>query len=202
MNKREDVLYLTLVDFFLQMLFLVMIVLLAYIYVQQQHSEQSKEWEELAAKYNIKTVRELIDKLSTLAPIENLETAKKASDLIEQYGGLDKARDILEKGQGKPPCVFSDLAQTTPKAIAVFVSTDSSIQLISYEPELAKLAQEIGLKTLKEGSSWTLRGFISTWRNTINKYPDCRYTIVLRERSQLTKPRDTVQSVFYAQIRR
>ncbi|MFZ3192775.1 MAG: hypothetical protein WA154_06175 [Moraxellaceae bacterium] len=201
MNKREDVLYLTLVDFFLQMLFLVMIVLLAYIYVQQQHSEQSKEWEELAAKYNIKTVRELIDKLTTLAPIENLEAAKEAGELVEKYGGIDKARDVLEKGQGKPPCIFSADGKT-PKAIAIFVSTNSNIQLISFEPELASLAQEIGVKNLQQGMSWSLRGFVSTWMGAITKYPSCRYTVVLRERSQLTRPRDTVQSVFYAQIRR
>lgn len=201
MNKREDVLYLTLVDFFLQMLFLVMIVLLAYIYVQQQHSEQSKEWEELAAKYNIKTVRELIDKLTTLAPIKNLEDAKKALELVEKSGGLNKARDILEKGQDKPPCVFS-VDGKTPKAIAVFVSTNNNIQLVSFEPELAKLAQEIGAEHLQAGMSWTLKGFVSTWRQTITKHSECRYTVVLREHSQLVKPRDTVQSIFYAQIRR
>ena len=40
-NKREDVLYLTLVDFFLQMLFLVMIALLFYIAVQQDNLKKT-----------------------------------------------------------------------------------------------------------------------------------------------------------------
>lgn len=202
MNKREDVLYLTLVDFFLQMLFLVMIVLLAYIYVQQQHSEQSKEWEELAEKYNIKTVRELIDILTTLAPIENLKDVKEAGELVAEYGGLDKARAILEKGQGKPPCVFSDTDKTKPKAIAIFTSTNTSIQLLSWKPEFSELAEAIGAKNLKEGMSWGLRDFSLTWQGVIPHNPSCRYTVVLHERSQLVRPRDTVQGIFYAQIRR
>ena len=36
-HKREDVLYLTLVDFFLQMLFLIMIALLFYIAFYKKH---------------------------------------------------------------------------------------------------------------------------------------------------------------------
>lgn len=205
MNKREDVLYLTLVDFFLQMLFLVMIVLLAYIYVQQQHSEQSKEWEELAAKYNIRTVRELIDKLTTLAPIENLEAVKQAGDFVTEHGGLEKVSEMvrkMEEGQGKPPCVALEDGKKTPKVVAVFMSTDSTIQLISFEPELLELAQTIGVKDLKEGMSWSLRGFASSWQGTVSKYPACRYTVVLREKSQLVRARDTVQGIFYAQIRR
>lgn len=205
MNKREDVLYLTLVDFFLQMLFLVMIVLLAYIYIQQQHSEQSKEWEELAEKYNIKTVQELIDRLTTLAPIQNLEAAKQANEFMKDHGGLEKVSEMvrkMEEGQGKPSCVFSDLEKKTPKSIAVFVSTNTNIQLVSWEPEFASLAEELNARTLKVGMSWGLKEFIHTWRGVITHYPSCRYTVVLRERSQLVTPRDTVQSIFYAQIRR
>lgn len=72
MNKREDVLYLTLVDFFLQMLFLVMIVLLAYIYVQQQYIKDAQDWEKIAKMYGAKNPEELRDMLSKLAPVTNL----------------------------------------------------------------------------------------------------------------------------------
>jgi hypothetical protein len=115
-NKREDVLYLTLVDFFLQMLFLVMIALLFYIAVQQDNlkkleeaakiSKQAQQWEDLAKKYNINSVQELLDRLTTLAPIQNLEEAKKALEFMKKHGGKDKVAEAvrkMEEGQGKPP---------------------------------------------------------------------------------------------------
>ena len=78
-NKREDVLYLTLVDFFLQMLFLVMIALLFYIAVQQENiqklaeaakiSQQAQQWEDLAKKYNINRASCKTDDVSNIGGI-------------------------------------------------------------------------------------------------------------------------------------
>ena len=205
MNKREDVLYLTLVDFFLQMLFLVMIVLLAYIYVQQKYIEDAKDWKKIAEMYGAKSPEELRDILSKLAPVVNLTDLEEIKKFIDDSGGLKNALELIKKlkeGQGKPPCVALDDGKKTPKVVAVFMSTDSTIQLISFEPELLELAQTIGVKDLKEGMSWSLRGFASSWQGTVSKYPACRYTVVLREKSQLVRARDTVQGIFYAQIRR
>ena len=106
MNKREDVLYLTLVDFFLQMLFLVMIALLAYIYVERRHNAEAKQFLDLAKEYKVDSVQELLDRLQTLAPIDNLENAKKAKELIDANGGFKEVNAIIDKfkeGQGKPP---------------------------------------------------------------------------------------------------
>lgn len=205
MNKREDVLYLTLVDFFLQMLFLVMIVLLAYIYVQQQYIEDAEDWKKIAEMYGAKSPEELRDILSKLAPVVNLTDLEEIKKFIEDSGGLEKALELIKKlkeGQGKRPCVALEDGKQTPKVVAVFMSTDSTIQLISFEPEFSELAQTIGVKDLKEGMSWSLRGFVSSWQGTVSQYPDCRYTVMLRERSQLVRARDTVQGIFYAQIRR
>ncbi len=214
-NKREDVLYLTLVDFFLQMLFLVMIALLFYIAVQQDNlkkleeaakiSKQAQQWEDLAKKYNIDSVQELLDRLTTLAPIQNLEEAQKAKTLVEENGGLDAVAAILKKlkeGQGKPPCVVQSTDNKTPKSVAVFLATNTTITLISWQPEFAELAKNLGKSTLVANTEWGLKEFVSSWRGVLSKYPDCRYTVTLQERTDLVKPRDHVQSVFYAQIRR
>lgn len=215
-NKREDVLYLTLVDFFLQMLFLVMIALLFYIAVQQDNleklqeaariSKQAKEWEDLAKKYKVDDVQELIDRLTTLAPIDNLEKAKIANDYIDKHGGLDKvaiAVKKMEEGQGKPPCIYTtETDKKIAKSVAIFSATDDSITLLSWQPEFEQLAKELGKDELHANMSWALKGFVSAWYGVITKHPDCRYTVTLQERTRFVEPRDRIQSVFYAQIRR
>ncbi len=214
MNKREDVLYLTLVDFFLQMLFLVMIALLAYIFAQQENakkleaaarmSQQAKQWEDLARKNNINSVQELLDKLTTLAPIKNLEDTIKSGELVNQYGGLDEVAAMLKKlkeGQGKPPCVVQG-DKKTPKSIAIFSASDDSIRLISWQPEFTALAAEIGKGELIADTQWGLKSFVSSWYKVITLHPECRYTVTLQENTRFVEPRDRVQSIFYAQIRR
>lgn len=205
-NKREDVLYLTLVDFFLQMLFLVMIALLFYIAVHQEISKQAQQWEDLAKKYNINSAQELLDRLTTLAPIQNLEEAKKALEFMEKHGGKDKVAEAvrkMEEGQGKPPCIVQSTDKKTPKSVAVFLASNTTITLVSWQPEFSELAKNLGKSTLVVANTeWGLKEFVSTWRGVLSKYPDCRYTVTLQERTDLVKPRDHVQSVFYAQIRR
>lgn len=134
--------------------------------------------------------------------MKDLEDIKK---FIDDSGGLKNALELIKKlkeGQGKPPCVALEDGKKTPKVVAVFMSTDSMIQLVSFEPEFATLAQNIGVKDLNKGMSWSLRGFSSSWQGAVSQYPDCRYTVMLREKSQLVRARDTVQGIFYAQIRR
>jgi hypothetical protein len=216
MNKREDVLYLTLVDFFLQMLFLVMIALLFYIAIQQDSlkkleaaakiSQQAKQWEDLAKKYNINSVQELLDKLTTLAPIDNLEQAKAAKEYMDKHGGLIKVAEAVKKiedGQGKPPCVFvQEGDKKLPKSIATFSASDDSIRLISWQPEFATLATELGKGELMADTQWGLKSFVSSWYKVITLHPECRYTVTLQENTRFVEPRDRVQSIFYAQIRR
>ena len=205
MNRREDVLYLTLIDFFLQMLFLVMIALLAYIYVERRHNAEAKQFLDLAKEYKVDSVQELIDRLQTLAPINNLEDAKKAQDFMDSNGGLKEVNAMVEKfkeGQGKPPCVFFLFyGLKVAKTVAVFEATNSSIRLISWQPEFAQLAKQIN-QPISNNQQWSLRGFSSAWHNVLVKYPQCRYTVTLHERSNLVAPRDRVQGIFYTRIRK
>ena len=205
MSKREDVLYLTLIDFFLQMLFLVMIALLAYIYVERRHNAEAKQFHDLAKEYKVDSVQELIDRLQTLAPISNLEDAKKAQELIEENGGLKEVDAMISKfkeGQGKPPCVFETVnGLKKPKSIATFIATNSSITLTAWEPEFEVLANELN-RTITAQQQWSLRGFSSAWQSTVVKHPNCRYTVTLYERSNLIAPRDHVQGIFYTRVRK
>lgn len=68
MNRREDVLYLTLIDFFLQMLFLVMIALLAYIYVERRHNAEAKQFLDLAKEYKVDSVQDSLTVYKLLPP--------------------------------------------------------------------------------------------------------------------------------------
>lgn len=159
----------------------------------------------MAKKYNINSVQELLDRLTTLAPIQNLEETIKAGELVRQNGGLDEVAEMLRKlkeGQGKPPCVVQSIGNKTPKSVATFLATNTTITLINWQPEFAELAKKLGKGELISNTEWGLKEFVSTWRGVLSKYPDCRYTVTLQERTDLVKPRDHVQSVFYAQIRR
>lgn len=205
MNKREDVLYLTLVDFFLQMLFLVMIALLAYIYVERRHNAEAKQFHDLAKEYKVDSVQELLDRLQTLAPIDNLENAKKAKELIDANGGFKEVNAMIDKfkeGQGKPPCVFEMTdGLKVSKSVATFEATNTSIRLIAWQPEFETLAKEIK-QPISINQQWSLRGFSASWQPVLSKYPQCRYTVTLQERSNLVAPRDRVQGIFYTRIRK
>ena len=205
MNRREDVLYLTLIDFFLQMLFLVMIALLAYIYVERRHNAEAKQFLDLAKEYQVSSVQELLDRLQTLAPIKNLEDAKKAQEFVNANGGLKEVNAMVEKfkeGQGKPPCVFEmENGLKIAKTVAVFEATNTSIRLISWQSEFEQLAKQMN-QPISANQQWSLRGFSSAWQNVLIKYPQCRYTVTLYERSNLVAPRDRVQGIFYTKVRK
>lgn len=213
MNRREDVLYLTLVDFFLQMLFLVMIALLVYIAAQQQalqrvqkmYSDQ-REWLDLMKKYEVDSSKELADELSTLAPISEFDKARKALEFMRKHGGDVKVAEMVrkvEEGQGKPPCVYvMNDDKKVPKPVALFQATDNAIVLVRWEPEFQALADKIGVGVLQTESEWGLKAFTRTWSKAVTLSPECRYTVTLKESTRFVEPRDTVQGIFYAQIRR
>jgi hypothetical protein len=145
-----------------------------------------------------------LDKLTTLAPIKNLEDTIKSGELVNQHGGLDEVAAMLKKlkeGQGKPPCVVQG-DKKTPKSIAIFSASDDSIRLISWQPEFTALANELGKGELMADTQWGLKNFVSSWYKVITLHPECRYTVTLQENTRFVEPRDRVQSIFYAQIRR
>ena len=108
----------------------------------------------------------------------------------------------FKEGQGKPPCVFAmENGLKVAKTVAVFEATNSSIRLISWQPEFAQLAKQIN-QPISNNQQWSLRGFSSAWHNVLVKYPQCRYTVTLHERSNLVAPRDRVQGIFYTRIRK
>jgi hypothetical protein len=195
-RKRDDVLYLTLIDFFLQIIFLVMISLMAFIFLQNK-------WVDLAKKYQLKDDGELYDRLEE-ANIKNFKDAMHALKYIEMHGGIKKIEEAvqkMEKGQGKRPCVTISPDSNIAKSIASFVLYDQKIVLTSWQPEFEILANEKKIE-LTANMSWPVKRFYASWSHVIQNHDDCRYTVTAYERSQFVAPRDHLQSVFYVQIRR
>ena len=193
-HKREDVLYLTLVDFFLQMLFLIMIALLFYIAFYKKVTAPLPRPIEIPEN-------------ATLIDTALRDKALDALDFIQKMGGkkeIELAIQKMKKGQGLPSCAWqSDTnGERIAKSIATFTATDSTITLLSWTPELAELHRNLGKGELKANMQWNLKGFVWAWTGVLAKYPKCRYTVTLIERTGLVRPRDHVQSVFYARIRR
>lgn len=193
-KRREDVMYLTLVDFFMQMVFLVMISLMAYIYLQ-------KKWVILAHHYQLKDDQELQTELKN-AHIEDFKTAMATLAYVKQHGGFEKVKQAvkkMEEGQGKRPCITITGDTNMPKSIAVFATYNNSIQLLSWQPELEILAQENNIR-LQPNMSWPLKRFYASWHKVIEQHTECRYTVTAYEYSQLVNPRDRLQSIFYVRI--
>ena len=67
--------------------------------------------------------------------------------------------------------------------------------------EFEALAKEIK-QPISKNQQWSLRSFSASWQPVLSKYPQCRYTVMLYERSNLVAPRDRVQGIFYTRIRK
>ncbi len=149
---------------------------------------KQNEFLDLAKEYKVDSVQELIDRLQTLAPINNLEDAKKAQDFMDSNGGLKEVNAMVEKfkeGQGKPPCVFAmENGLKVAKTVAVFEATNSSIRLISWQPEFAQFTpnKSINRSVTTNNGHYEDLALLGTmyW----SRYPQCRYTVTLHERSK------------------
>lgn len=190
-NRREDVLYLTLVDFFLQMLFLTMIALLFYIVYY---------W---GCVKVVGTTEEITENM-VLIDRQLKEQGEDALAFIAENGGKDEIEAAIKKmrkGLGLPPCAGLG-ADGQAKSSATLIATDSTITLRDWQPEFAELYRRLGKGELKANMQWSLKGFVWAWNGAVQLEPKCRYTITLIERTGQVRPRDHVQSVFYAKIRR
>lgn len=190
-NRKEDIIYLTLIDFFLQMLFLMMVALLFYIVYY----------------WNCVTINEPpigFNEDMVLVEKKFQEDGKAALAFIEANGGkktIEEAIKKMKKGTGLPSCAGMDEGGH-PKSIATLMTHDNAITLVDWQPEFAELATQLGKPALKANTQWGLKAFVGAWGRTLVLNPQCRYTVTVIERSGLVRPRDHVQSIFYAKIRR
>lgn len=205
MRQSEHVLYITLIDFLLQLLFLGMVI--SVIYAISQQDEESpldpvvakdaiEAMEKVKNLTGISNLTQLTDELTRLGPLQpannNLDTWKSITEAVKNAGGTDAAKKILEKqaGQGLPSCL------PNKARLATFHAYLDHIDLGKYDAEeFPALLTRIGVqKSSVERIPRT--EFPNVFRQVRTHYPDCRFNIELIEHSFDTRPRDSVRQVF------
>lgn len=213
MKQSEHVLYITLIDFLLQLLFLGLVIGVIYSAHQPSKAElnESKKIDSAFKKIKeltgISDLTVLTDELTRLGPLS--EAAKKISKFekinptIEKLGGVEEAEKVLKselgkKGQGLPSCLDS------AERIATFDAYADRIILSSnYTSEFEKLLIELNISKDKI-ASLSLQEFREVFYPVIsrNKKFECIYNVNLIEHSFDTRPRDAFRSIFGPYVRR
>lgn len=211
MKQSEHVLYITLIDFLLQLLFLGLVIGVIYAITQQQEvdkfdpikgKEAQEEIEKIRKATGISDITELTDELTRLGPlrpaIENASTGKDMTPDVNSVGGVDKAREILKKyakaaGQGKPSCLPNS------EILADFNAYGDHIEIRRSTEQLKKLLLELKLEESKV-ASLSLSSFNSTFKPVAAIHPDCIYNVKIFEFSYDTRPRDAFYPMFRPSI--
>jgi hypothetical protein len=211
MRQTEHVLYITLIDFLLQLLFLGMVI--SVIYAIAQSDEKAKldpamAKDALESMQRVKTltgisdITTLTDELTRMGP---LQTAAKHAELGREMekdvlgaGGRDAAKKALAEyaarrgGQGKPSCLPDG------GRLASLHAYSDRIEL--HQPmskEMANLLSRIGLPQ-DRSARLSLAEFRDAFAPVTRLHPECRFNVEIVEHSYDTRPRDAIRSAFAA----
>lgn len=223
LRRSNDVFLLTLVDFLVQVIFFALFIFV--VYQAMIRDPKAKKPDQVAVAQAIELagvsdLTELTDELSKLAPVglkgfnsklgpdPQIGDIQRTADAIQKAGGAkllpEKLARLekLERGQGKPSCLYETIGgERKPKLMAKAVGTASSITFVERTPEFDKLLASLGLN-FGQVRSLSLSAFQRTLGPIVTKHPDCRYTIMLRETTNLVNARDAAQQIFYVAVRR
>lgn len=218
MRDRGQALYLTLVDFLIQLIFLALLLgVLVTLAIQSEktdianrvaHSEQiAKEnaalrdtVEKLKKASGISNLTVLTDFLSKLGPIsdaaKHAATGRALEHTVASVGGVDNAKRLLEeqirRGQGKPSCLPDQ------RRLVTFHAFEDRIE-VRGEPS----ADFVGLLSrlqvpMERTRSMSFSAFAGIFRTVPKIEPDCRYNVTVLEYSPFKRPRDVIREAFIA----
>ncbi len=211
MRQTEHILYITLIDFLLQILFLGMVVGVIYAATKDPKVEDPKAQQAKSAQetlLNIKkltgvsNITELTDLLTRLGPLQ--QANKKVVDFdnissdVDKVGGLNSAKKILADhaaisgGQGSKSCL-----PNKAKLATLHVFRDR-IELGSYDPkEFPDLLEKLSLSKQKV-ERLSLDEFTKSFGQVKTLFPDCKFNVDVVEHSFDTRPRDVIRPIFWA----
>lgn len=209
MRQSEQALYITLIDFLIQIMFIGLVIGVVYVVVQtddDQVKEEQQKQQEIAGKSGMK-VAELTDYLTKLGPVTALGPAESVAgrvklgseleEAVAKVGGTEKAKEILEerskglKGQGYPSCL------PDKKIIVTFHAYANSIKVKGSTPEFKAILSQLGIAPNKI-NNMSFNEFHENFAGVVTRYPSCRYNVNIVEYSDLKKPRDVIRKYFWA----
>lgn len=211
MRQTEHVLYITLIDFLLQLLFLGMVISVIYAIPQSDEEAKLDPVEAKDAMEGMQKIKELTgisdittltDQLIRMGPLQTAEKHAKLGQYLEKdvlgAGGMDAAKKALAEhaarrgGQGKPSCLPNG------GKLASLHAYSNRIEL--HQPvgkEMVDFLSRIGLPQ-DRSMSLSLTQFRATFASVASIYPGCRFNVEIIEHSYDTRPRDAIRSAFAA----
>lgn len=210
MRQSEHILYITLIDFLLQILFLGMIISVIYASSLDDKEENSLVRDVKTAQEKLVNIQkltgtsnitELTDLLTRLGPLQqartNQEALEKLSTEVSKVGGLDSAKKILADhasvsgGQGSKSCL------PNKARLATFHVYRDRIELGVFDPkEFPDLLAKLAL-TKEKVQRLSLYEFSTTFSQVKTLFPDCKFNVDVIEHSFDTRPRDVIRPIFW-----
>lgn len=187
MRQSEHILYITLVDFLLQLVFLGLVIGVVYAVGSQGDTEELKQ---IKAQLGTSDLTKLTDELTRLAPLKDIESS------VSSVGGVQIAKKILEEqakkqeGQGQKSCLPNGAIVATFDAFENRIEVKRPLSL-----EFQKLLGELNIAAQLSPMSFEL--FTKTFSPILSRYPECRFNVIVVEHSYDTRPRDTVRKIFW-----
>ena len=208
-NRRDDVFFLILIDFLVQILFFGLFLFVAY---QASLKKDQEKMTEAVDAAGVSDITELTDDLTRLAPLK----LRELSDLTQKLGGPDEVKRLLERaqqeggaqvaiskldklrklaGSDKPSCQFEE-GTGKPKALMLVVATGRTLTIKAGSPALSAMEGRLA-GSVSVGQSLSPDNFERTFRPLLTQKPNCRYFIRFQERTELLAPRRAADRVFY-----
>ena len=210
MRQSEHILYVTLIDFLLQILFLGLVLSVIYAASLEPDPERGKIEDPKTAQENIQTIKkltgisditELTDLLTRLGPLQQVkgkqDDYEKLYSEAKKVGGVDAAKKIpadyaaVSGGQGSKSCLPNKARLAT-----LHVYRDR-IELGSFDPkEFPDLLGKLSLSKEKV-ERLSLEEFTKLFSEVKTLFPDCKFNVDLIEHSYDTRPRDVIRPIFW-----
>ena len=204
MRQSEHVLYITLIDFLIQLIFLGLVLSVIYYASQPSKDEQDRAAEAIAKikqLTGISDLTEITDELTRLGPLktaaQNSKLGEDFNKLAGKVGGKEAAFKILtteaNKGSapGKPYCIGG-------LKVATFDAYEDRLELRApVSSEMSDLLKQLNLSS-ESVKRIPIKEFSKTFAQLRVIETTCVYNVVLVEHSFDTRPRDAVNSTFRA----
>jgi len=204
MRQSEHVLYITLIDFLLQLLFLGLVLAVIFSALQPNENEIAEtkklipQMEQLKKATGFSNITELTDELTRLGPLSDFKKdiirGRDFKDVNFKLGGDEQALKILitesNKGTGVKSCLPNQERLTTFNTYRDHIEHQGkkSSEFVDVLKKLNASESNLDNMTLSE-----FRSIFGQMRKITN---DCMYYVTLIEHSFDTRPRDTFRGIF------
>lgn len=208
MRQAEHVLYITLIDFLLQLLFLGLVISVIYAIAEREQEasldpakakEAMKNMAKITNLTGISDITALTDELTRLAPLQaaskHVALARDMEKHIAKAGGIESAKKVLGEhamkrggGQAKPSCLEGGAK------LADFHAYIDKIELATpFSSDMNELLKIFNISA-ERVSSLPPSEFVNVFSQITGKRPECSYNVVIHEHSYDTRPRDTIRN--------